>query len=210
MSRRGRLPQIVRSPMGSLQKDVSDLQQSYTYGGKELQAELDLDWLAFPTRCYDSWSGKWLGVDILSEAKPGVSPYAYGLGNPVRFSDPTGMIEEENGLMTVSTDLWGDGRGENFIKKSTSEAKTKAAQTQSQQASNKGNENTNQNSPDPNAIWASALGKYFENEAVYKVVDAMTEDKMLARIFPKLSEISQKTAEALGAFKLIQAINKTY
>ena len=95
-------------PNGALHSQESDLKNNYTWGGKELQTELDLDWAMFGPRCLDSWSGKWLGVDILAEVKPGISPYAYGLGNPVRFSDPTGMIEEDDkGLMTVSTSLYG-------------------------------------------------------------------------------------------------------
>ena len=40
----------------------------------------------------------------MSEAKISISPYAYGLGNPVRFSDPTGMLEEDG---SVSTSYWG-------------------------------------------------------------------------------------------------------
>lgn len=67
-----------------------------------------MGWSDFGVRCLDTWSGKWLGVDIMAEVKPHVSPYTYGLGNPIRFSDPSGMLEEdENGLTTVSTSLWG-------------------------------------------------------------------------------------------------------
>ena len=95
-------------PNGALHGTKSDYASKYQFGGKELQTELDLDWLDFGTRCLDTWSGKWLGVDILAEAKPFMSPYSYGLGNPVRFSDPSGMIEEDqDGLMSVSTSLWG-------------------------------------------------------------------------------------------------------
>ena len=75
-------------PNGALHQQESDYLNSYLHSGKELQTELGLDWSDFGVRCLDSWSGKWLGVDILAEAKPGISPYAYTLGNPVRFSDP--------------------------------------------------------------------------------------------------------------------------
>ena len=95
-------------PFGALHSQETDLASKYTFGGKELQTELDLGWSDFGTRCLDTWSGKWLGVDILAEAKPFMSPYSYGLGNPIRFSDPSGMIEEDqDGLMSVSTSLWG-------------------------------------------------------------------------------------------------------
>ena len=70
---------------GALHQQESDYSNKYLHSGKELQTELSLDWAMFGPRCLDSWSGKWLGVDILAEAKMGVSPYAYGLGNPVRF-----------------------------------------------------------------------------------------------------------------------------
>ncbi len=64
----------------------------------------------------DSWSGKWLGVDILAEAKPFMSPYSYGLGNPVRFSDPSGMIEEDqDGLMSVSLSESGGSRLSGYV-----------------------------------------------------------------------------------------------
>jgi hypothetical protein len=43
----------------------------------------------------------------MSEVTPQSSPYGYTLGNPVRFSDPTGMLTEENGLITTSTSVWG-------------------------------------------------------------------------------------------------------
>jgi len=57
------------------------------------------------------------------------------LGNPVRFSDPSGMIEEDqDGLMSVSTDLWGGGRNQSFMDQSASDAKANAQTTQLQQA----------------------------------------------------------------------------
>jgi len=95
-------------PMGSPHSETSNLKQNYTFGGKEEDLELDLDWLAFPARCYDAWAGRWMGIDVLAQKKSGFSPYAYVLGNPLRFTDPTGMIEEdENGLMSVSTSKFG-------------------------------------------------------------------------------------------------------
>lgn len=43
----------------------------------------------------------------MSETTPQSSPYSYTLGNPIRYTDPTGMLTEENGLITTSTSLWG-------------------------------------------------------------------------------------------------------
>ena len=95
-------------PYGALHSQQSDYSQKYLFGGKELQTELDLGWSDFGVRCFDNWKARWEGVDIMSEITPQSSPYGYTLGNPVRFSDPTGMLtEDENGLITTSTSLWG-------------------------------------------------------------------------------------------------------
>jgi len=129
---------------GALHQENSSSQNAYLFGGKELQIEIDLGWSDFGVRCFDNWSGKWLGIDILAEAKMGVSPYTYGLGNPIRFSDPSGMIEyDQDGLATVSTDVSGQSRGRNFINSRTAEAKNKAAQTQKEQSWNGGDDPIN-------------------------------------------------------------------
>jgi len=95
-------------PFGAIHSQQSDYQQKYLFGNKELQTELDLGWSDFGPRCLDSWSGRWLGVDIMSETTPQSSPYSYTLGNPIRYTDPTGMLtEDENGLITTSTSLLG-------------------------------------------------------------------------------------------------------
>ncbi len=92
---------------GAIHEQKSDYQQKYLFGGKELQTELDLGWSDFGVRCFDNWKVRWEGLDIMSEMTPQASPYGYTLGNPVRFSDPTGMLTEENGLITTSTSLLG-------------------------------------------------------------------------------------------------------
>jgi len=95
-------------PFGAVHEEQSDYSQKYLFGGKELQTELDLGWSDFGPRCFNNWSGRWLGIDIMSEVTPQASPDGYTLGNPVRFSGPTGMLtEDENGLITTSTSLSG-------------------------------------------------------------------------------------------------------
>ena len=92
----------MRNPTAFLLRGIS------LFGGKELQTELDLGWSDFGHRCFDNWSTRWQGIDIMSEVTPQASPYGYTLGNPVRFSDPTGMLtEDENGMIQTSTSLWG-------------------------------------------------------------------------------------------------------
>jgi len=196
--------------MGALLEQESQLNNNYTFSGKELQTELDLGWSDFGTRCLDNWSGKWLGVDILSEAKMGVSPYTYGLGNPIRFSDPSGMIEyDQDGMASVSTDLSGNSRGQSFINKRTNEAKRDAAKKQVSQASDIDKDSKDDTNPDPNEIWAGALSKYFENEAMLQVLESIANDRMLARKFPELAETTHKLASAKGAFRLIQATSES-
>ena len=37
--------------------------------------------------------GRWMNLDPLAEAVPNWTPYRYGFNNPMRFVDPTGMLE---------------------------------------------------------------------------------------------------------------------
>src|SRR5690554_2777 len=66
----------------------------YKFGGKEYQDEFDINFYDFGARNYDAALGRWMNVDPLAEAMPSWSSYAYTFNNPVRFTDPTGMIPE--------------------------------------------------------------------------------------------------------------------
>src|SRR5699024_1821389 len=65
----------------------------YTFGGKEEQPELGLNWLDFHARNYMPDLGRWMNVDPLGELAPSWTPYRYGFNNPMRFVDPTGLFE---------------------------------------------------------------------------------------------------------------------
>jgi RHS repeat-associated protein len=62
------------------------------FGGKEEQTSLGLQWLDFGQRYYDPVVARFLQIDPVTQLLTKYSPYSYSLNNPVRFSDPTGMI----------------------------------------------------------------------------------------------------------------------
>jgi RHS repeat-associated protein len=66
----------------------------YRYNGIERNEELGLD-LA-PFRSYDPAIGRWLQVDPLAEAVPGVPPYRFGFNNPLRYTDALGLLENNS------------------------------------------------------------------------------------------------------------------
>jgi len=61
-------------------------------GSKELDEETGLYY--YGARYYDPKISLWLSVDPLAEKYPGMSPYNYTAGNPVKYIDPTGMEYE--------------------------------------------------------------------------------------------------------------------
>ena len=43
-------------------------------------------------------AGRWMSPDPLSEEYPDWTPYRYGLDNPIRYADPTGLLEDDYGV----------------------------------------------------------------------------------------------------------------
>ena len=84
-------------------------QRSYTgnfnnrwkFNGKELDEETGLYY--YGARFYNPSTSLWLSVDPLAEMMPSFGGYTYNFNNPIRYTDPTGMIPEESG---------GGGKGE--------------------------------------------------------------------------------------------------
>src|SRR5699024_1017296 len=64
----------------------------YTFGGKEEQPELGLNWLDFHARNYMPDLGRWLNPDPLAEEYSSWSPYNYVMNSPLRNIDPTGAF----------------------------------------------------------------------------------------------------------------------
>ena len=69
----------------------------YTFGGKEEQPELGLNWIDHHARNYMPDLGRWMNVDPLAEEFPTWSLYNYVLNNPLKYTDPTGMAPECDG-----------------------------------------------------------------------------------------------------------------
>jgi RHS repeat-associated protein len=75
------------------QKGSGDYQNAYKFNGKELDDETGLYY--YGARYYNPKDGPgFLSVDPMAEKFPGVNPYTYCMGNPVRYVDPTGMDPE--------------------------------------------------------------------------------------------------------------------
>jgi RHS repeat-associated protein len=68
----------------------------YKFNGKELQDELQLNLYDFGARNYDPALGRWMNIDPLAEVSRRWNPYTYCYSNPIRFTDPDGMLSFDN------------------------------------------------------------------------------------------------------------------
>jgi RHS repeat-associated protein len=63
----------------------------YRYNSREWQNELDINFTSMDFRLYDNALGRFFGIDALSEQNHYLSTYQFGDGNPIVFSDPSGL-----------------------------------------------------------------------------------------------------------------------
>jgi len=68
---------------------------NYKFTGHERddEAGLTLDYMG--ARYYDPIVPHFTSIDPLADQFPGISPYAYAMNNPLKYTDPTGMAPEE-------------------------------------------------------------------------------------------------------------------
>jgi RHS repeat-associated protein len=92
----------IPSQSYALPNENDTYQNRYLYNGKEYQDDFELNWGACPAQCgnygarfYDAQIGRWHSVDPLAEKYYHITPYRYGLNNPMRFVDAFGLTEEE-------------------------------------------------------------------------------------------------------------------
>ncbi|MBQ4344902.1 MAG: RHS repeat-associated core domain-containing protein, partial [Muribaculaceae bacterium] len=89
--------------------DICQRSDLYRYSGKELDKISGLDWYDFSARHLDPAYCRFTTPNPLAEQYPDLSPYAYCMGNPIKFIDPTGCTVNISDLINAYNSV-----GDNF------------------------------------------------------------------------------------------------
>ena len=86
---------------------ITALKNDYLYNGKELQDELDIEWLDYGARMLDPILGRFFNIDPSAENYLSWTPYNYVANNPIRLIDPDGRdwFEDKDGNL-----MWHNSR----------------------------------------------------------------------------------------------------
>ena len=101
-------------PYGGLMSMSTASTQRFKYNGKELNQHSYMMWYDYGARQSAPLLGRFTSMDQLCESYYPISPYAYCVGNPVRFVDPDGrdgIISIYGNAITIAANvyLYGDG-----------------------------------------------------------------------------------------------------
>ena len=97
-------------PYGGVMNDISTSGgvQLKKYNGKRLDRIHGLDWYDYGARYYDAALAMFTTMDPMAEKYYHISPYAYCLGNPVRFIDPDGREPTIEEAALMAAHVYGD------------------------------------------------------------------------------------------------------
>lgn len=88
---------------------------NFKYNGFEEQTSFDLDWYDYQARQYDPQLGRFLSVDPAGDLMRRHSLYNYAFDNPIRYTDPDGMMPQGGGNKLVPGVRIKDRGGNNLL-----------------------------------------------------------------------------------------------
>ncbi|VXC27041.1 hypothetical protein FLAVO9AF_750028 [Flavobacterium sp. 9AF] len=86
----------------------NSLAQNFKFGNKEYEENFSLNLYDFGARNYDAATGRWFGIDGLSEKYNSTSTYVYALNNPVYYVDLDGFEPTPYEAAIMASHVYGD------------------------------------------------------------------------------------------------------